>query len=313
MAALVAAAAGLFAFGSPAVAAQAAPPGAGGPIAFSVDTRDGGACCRLNIATMRPDGSGIRLLTSVKLGNFAQHPAWSPSRASIVYGRSPSGSLGTTQIWTVNADGSDQRLLVADPFYQDFEPSYSPDGRHIVFVRCRPDFSACGISRVDAQGRHLSTVLPLRTGINSFQPTYSPNGAQIAFNSYGLAGVTGAVYVMRSDGSGVRRVTPGWLGAATHDWSPDGRHIVIQSNCCTPRHAAIWQVDIGTGALRQLTTPGARHDFFPSYSPDGTRVAFERDAPDFSGFAVWVMNADGTHQHKVGPALSGEPDWGSAR
>ena len=36
------------------------------------------------------------------------------------------------------------------------------------------------------------------------------------------------------------------------------------------------------------------HDFAPSFSPAGDQITFERDAGDFSTFAVWVMNVDGT-------------------
>lgn len=290
--------------------AQAAGPGGpGGRIAFAVDTRDGGACCRLNLATMRADGSGVRLLTHVGPDVFAQHPAWSPSGASLVYDQRPSGPLGTTQIWAVGSDGSGAHRLVADPFFNDLEPSWSPDGTRLLFTRCRPDFSACALYQAAANGSHLRELLPFRTEILNFRATFSPDGSRIAVGSRNRAGVQGAVYVLRADGSDLHRVTPPELGAFDPSWTPDGRHLLIATNCCTPAHAAISRIGVDGTGLVQLTRPGARHDVYPSASPGGRYVAFERNNPDFTGFAVWVMRADGSDPHRVGPALSGEPAW----
>jgi len=286
----------------------AAPAGPTGRIAFSVDTRDDGACCRLNLATMRADGSALHLLTHVGPDVFAQHPAWSPSGASLAYDLGPSGP-GSTQIWTVGADGSGAHRLVADPFFRDFEPSWSPDGTRLLFTRCRPDFSACALYQAAANGSHLRELLPFRTEILNFRATFSPDGSRIAVGSRNRAGVQGAVYVLRADGSDLHRVTPPELGAFGPSWTPDGRHLLMATNCCTPAHAAISRIGVDGTGLVQLTRPGAQHDVYPSASPDSRYVAFERNNPDFTGFAVWVMRADGSDPHRVGPALSGEPAW----
>ena len=50
--------------------------------------------------------------------------------------------------------------------------------------------------------------------------------------------------------------------------------------------------------LRYLTNNGTDylngpHDRNPAFSPDGEFIVFERDAPDFSSSAIYVMNADG--------------------
>lgn len=289
-----------------ATAEAAGPPG---QLAFAVDTRDGGACCRLNIATMRADGSGQRLLTHVAEGVFAQHPTWSPSGAGLVYDLQPSGPLGTTQVWAVGSDGGGAHRLVADPFFSDLEPSWSPDGRRLLFTRCRPDFSACALYEAAPDGTRLHELLPFQTEITNFRATFSPDGSRIAVGIRNRAGIQGAVYVLGADGSGLRRVTQPALGALDPSWTPDGRHLLFTTHCCDPAHAAVWRVGAdGTGAV-QLTRPGARHDFFPSASPDGRSLAFERDDPDFTGFEVWVSRADGTRAHRVGPAFSGAPAW----
>jgi hypothetical protein len=56
--------------------------------------------------------------------------------------------------------------------------------------------------------------------------------------------------------------------------------------------------------LRRLTNngdyyPAGPHDFHPSWSPQGDAIVFERDAPDFSSSAIFVMKADGSGPTKL--------------
>jgi TolB protein len=66
----------------------------------------------------------------------------------------------------------------------------------------------------------------------------------------------------------------------------------------------VYVVDANGTSLRRLTTsPG--DDFDPSWSPDGTRIAFRRER---SGEPeIWIMNADGTQQRRLTDGLS--PAW----
>ena len=53
-------------------------------------------------------------------------------------------------------------------------------------------------------------------------------------------------------------------------------------------------------------------DYQPSWSPDGTKIAFTRDAGDFGWYEVYVMNADGSEQTRLtnsGPNFDGDPSW----
>ncbi len=64
----------------------------------------------------------------------------------------------------------------------------------------------------------------------------------------------------------------------------------------------------GSNPIR-LTDNPAHHGFFPSWSPDGTRIAFtsSRDGND----EIYVMNADGSNQTRLtnSPAFDFEPSW----
>jgi TolB protein len=296
---------GLVAIAGP---AEATFPGSNGRIAFITGEQ---GCCE--IATMEPDGSDVRRLTSVGPSYGAFDPAWSPDGTHLAFVRQHVEGNFTAQLWVMDADGGNQHKLLSDPFFRDFGPSYSPDGTKIVFARCRPDFEACGIYRIRADGSGLTALTSMASPYAfDFSPKYSPDGASIAFESHSRGGINGAVYSMNADGSGVRKLTPTRLGGWAPDWSPDGSRIVFVSHCCDPQRSAVWIMNADGSGLLRLTSPSPSRDFAPSFAPDGTKITFERDTSDFSKFAVWVMNADGTGLTKISGNQDGEPRWGPA-
>ena len=92
------------------------------------------------IATMKPDGSDLRVITSGP--GIHEMPSWSPSGRRIVFGYSPDPSPDApdfeTRLWTMRADGSHARPLPMRRPGFDVEPRYSPNGRWIAFARNRP-------------------------------------------------------------------------------------------------------------------------------------------------------------------------------
>jgi Tol biopolymer transport system component len=130
-------------------------------------------------------------------------------------------------------------------------------------------------------------------------PAYSPDGSKIAFYS-DLSG-SGDIYVMNADGSDTVNITynlpaPDTVRYGRPAWSPDGSKIAFVMTGGDPgTYIGVMNAD-GSG-LTQLTFPvtcgprtcyGTEAD--PTWSPDGTRIAFGHLA------AIWVMNADGSNQ-----------------
>lgn len=91
----------------------------------------------------------------------------------------------------------------------------------------------------------------------------------------------------------MRQLTPAALTTRQPDWSPDGNRIAVSSQFGTPRNEEIWVVDVDRNELRQLT------DYHPSWSPQGDAIVFERDAPDFSSSAVYIVKHDGPGCRKL--------------
>jgi Tol biopolymer transport system component len=165
---------------------------------------------------------------------------------------------------------------------------------------------------------HVDVMLPRRTalrlllgavGLMSVVTTSAGGGADpgwIAFSqrvewTSALADDTYEVFVVRPDGSGLRRVTPSrgrdeYLPA----WSPNGRRMAV-----TTGHYGIAVVTRDGTRYRPLVS-GV--DSEPCWSPDGRRIAFNRKG------AIWTMRTDGSDQRPLtSPARdSEESDGGPA-
>jgi Tol biopolymer transport system component len=289
--------------------AQATFPGPNGRFAFG-DYNTG------QLYTINPDGSGLRQLTHLAPPSMPTRPDWSPDGRRIVF-----ADLGDARLYVIDRDGSHQHLVLADlPGYKDFFPKYTPDGDRVVFSRCQPgDSGSCAIFSVSTSGTHLRALTPFTQGAQlrgDLGATVSPDGRRIAFGRFPTGANQAQVYVIRADGSGAHAITPLALGAFAPDWTPDGRHLLVTSNCCQ-LNGAIYQVNPDGSDLQRLTNPPDPHsDGFPSASPQGDRIALTSDRayPDLCCADLFVMRADGSGLHKVPTGLSEviDPDWGPA-
>ncbi len=120
-----------------------------------------------------------------------------------------------------------------------------------------------------------STPTPSPTITLTPIPTPMGGAAQIAFASSRSGSVE--IWLMNTDGSGLRQITNIQEGACQPGWSPDGLQIVFISPCV--RHlsyypgASLFLINAdGTGLIPLPNTPGGDYD--PSWSPDGGQIAF---------------------------------------
>jgi Tol biopolymer transport system component len=287
--------------------AQATYPGHNGRIAF-------GDFVTGQIYSINADGSGFAQLTNSN-GVSAQ-PNWSLDGTKIVF---TSDRSGETRIWIMNADGTDQHRLARDlRGYRDYQPTFAPGGKRIVFSRCLPDDGVCAIYDMKRDGTDKRALTTFKDGTNEavdFDPLVAPNGKRIAFTRFSAGGTFSQVYVMRRNGRRAHPVTPARLEASSPDWSPGGRKISFNTNCCRA-HSAIFQIDARGTDPRRLTDPVFPHnDVSPSYSPTGNRIAFasDRRREQFT-LGLFVMQRDGSGIKPLFTGLNGVVDvsWGPA-
>jgi VCBS repeat-containing protein len=152
-------------------------------------------------------------------------------------------------------------------------------------------------------------------------PAWSPTAATIAFTT--SRNGNSDVYTMADDGSAQTNLTPDTSfdnHATRPSWSPDGTMIALQSQRPNNTNSNIWTVNVSTldsAPITGATSPGGDptagdNDVEPTWSPDGSLIAFRRS--DTGGNKIYVVASDGTGAAtRVGsassPAVDYEPDW----
>jgi Tol biopolymer transport system component len=190
-------------------------------------------------------------------------------------------------IFEMDPDGSHVVALPNGP--HDHEAVWSPDHQMIAFSR---DDTAPepGIYVMQADGSKVRRIATSSTTFAEF-PAWSPDGKQVAFVDTRVAGdlPDSRLDVVNRDGTGRHEVTAGVAGSTRVAWSPDGAWILFfgSSNCDL---CAIHPEGSGMHQLAALSPDSTAGFGFPSWSPDGLRIAFEREQ------SIVVMRADGSNQ-----------------
>ena len=252
-----------------------------------------------DVFTMNPDGTAVTQLTSFASGGGSTCcAAWSPDGRQIVFGAAPNDA-SALQLWIMNGDGSNQRVLLSEDSFFDSFPSFSPDGSQVVFTRCQLPAFHCAIYRVGINGSGLTALTQYdpNPDVNDFVPAYSPDGTTIAFDSFTRGGVIAAIYLMDADGSNIRELTPAAIEGVNPDWSPDGTTIAFWTNISDPQLSQICTIHPDGTGLTQLTNPKNAFDLQPSWSPQQNAIAFERDNTSFTASAIYVITANGSGQN----------------
>ncbi len=128
----------------------------------------------------------------------------------------------------------------------DRSPSWSPDGRAIVYYHSQS---------IDSTGK------------------WSPD--------------TSGLYLIDPDGTNKRLLRIGF----THDpnWSPDSKWVVFEER------GEIYKIKANGDSLFQLTFEG--RNFYPDWSPDGTKITYDRSVSDQAGKSgIWLINSNGSER-----------------
>jgi TolB protein len=193
-----------------------------------------------------------------------------PDLGSVVIGWSPDGRYYACWSEVTNAvywvDLRTGRVGSIDDV-QDQSPTWSPDGRSLLFYDILSAPARVDIATVDvADGMRYPLT---QSDANDFDPVWSPDGQQIAFISYASMG-DGDVYIMNADGSDPRRLTMLDTEIFHPAWSPDGRRLLFFAGP-DGLTGKLYVVEADGSDLRQL---GPNQVFGADWSPDSQHLTY---------------------------------------
>lgn len=131
-------------------------------------------------------------------------PSWSPDSSQITFASSHEGNW---DIYTSLVEAGESFNLTNTPTLNEFEPSWSPIGQDIAFVRFSPISNTEAeqdIYLVDSNGNN--EVRLTHSTFYESQPKWSPDGTKIAFLSTSANNSTWFLEVMNADGSALTRL-----------------------------------------------------------------------------------------------------------
>ena len=281
---------------------QATFPARNGILAFSALTGK-----YSQVYLMRPDGTGLRQITHTTDGD-ATRVDWSPDGHTIVFAIERENGCS---IATIRRNGSHLTDLSHRGNLCETQPSYTRNGRHIIFERYNGDTDVDALYSMDLHGHHLRRIRV----VTATDPNVSPDGRTVSFIEYADGDYRQALSTVRIDGSHLRRVVPFVADVAVkQDWAPDGRHLVFSDNADVPDRAAnVATVRPDGTQLRHLThnTKPGHGAYVGGYSPNGRWIVYRQERDGL--YSLWRMHPDGSGKHMILPYSTFWPrsiDWG---
>ncbi len=209
--------------------------------------------------------------------------SWNPLTRKIVFAstRDPHD-----EIYVIDENGTpgDERKITDRDSMVAYEPTFSPDGRQVVFESHRLDVEDNGIiTTCEANGTGQYQEITGQ-GEDCRQPNWSPTGSGILYqkNSGGQWDIW-VNHAMITHGSGNK---------TDASFSPDGRWIVYSSGEGGLEYANLFICPLAGGSPARVTFYDG-YDGAPSWSPNGTRIVFEScpGEPDNSpGTTLWIVD-----------------------
>jgi Tol biopolymer transport system component len=222
--------------------------------------------------------------------------AWSPGR-SLVVARPKAG------LAVVRPDG---RLIRRIPTLGGPVDALtmSPDRAEVAYLARRElkQQPAWIVAAVGVQGRHLRALLRVDQYGNVDAPAWSRDGSKVVVTTTRNDN-DADLFTMRPDGSDVRRVTNDAVFELDPALAPNGTRIVFTAPTASviPQSGLFSIATSGAGRRAVTRPPLGSEDLYPSWSRDGSRIAFVRslDPSGLPAAELWTIRANGTDARRL--------------
>lgn len=217
----------------------------------------------------------------------------------------------------MRSTGEGLERLTDDAAFDD-QGVISPDGRYLAFVSSRSGQADIWVLELGTGAARNLTNHPA----GDFRPSWSPDGQWIAFSSdrdsqkpmftFAVLHST-EIFVVRADGSDLRKVTSRNVAAGSPTWSQDGKRLAfyeaeiaelqkIRSAIGGRGSTQIVSTDLETGT-RQVLTDGPGEKWSPRWIGQD-RIGYVTRAPDSDGGVAFVPAAPGARGEMRSPSWS---------
>lgn len=250
-------------------------------------------------------GSPPRQLTDHAGGvwDYAVHPLGE----SIVY--SVLRDDGGSDLWRMDRDGANQRILLACPGAACLNPAWSPDRQHLAYERRdiwadapNLDPKAGRIWLFDLERKRDRPLFDYDVPLHS--PVWAPQGQRLTYVSPALPGVE--VYDLPT--GELQQYGNEWGAAPV--WSPDGTQLVLPELMLAGESLVVRlvRIDLETEELLDISGGDEQDGFLvkdvaPAWSPGGGWIAVARQYLDGErwtpGRQIWLTRPDGTEAYAL--------------
>lgn len=223
---------------------------------------------------MLSNGSGAKQI----LNELAEHPRWSPDGSLVVFDADTGKSIKMVPV-----EGGEPILFLPDSIHikNGGLPCWSPDGTRIAFI----EGGGPSLCVYDAKKGKINSILH-EEGMLPMPGGWTPDGESILVALMDRESRKSTIWKVSSDGKVKKQIKGHHENFYRYlALSPDGSLLVY--GVMEGRHQCLYIMPAEGGPSLPLIVTEGGHNDGPSWSPDGTKIAFTSTRT--GSFDVWVM------------------------